>query len=184
MQPNDDLEQAYNDLTETQKAIIDAHAEHPDETNREKCKIAGEQIGKEINESYCSQVLNKKYPKVAQYREEIVQNERTEGSMTTEGNPFKGIPQDDSGFQSIQERPVKQTQPQSQESTSQPVQDSVDVSSPVEVKAAQDGVYVKFDYRYLRELLEDQENQLPPELHARLVDVVLDRAFRQEPATS
>jgi len=50
----------------------------------------------------------------------------------------------------------------------------------VQVQNASDGVIVKFDHRYLRELLEDQEANLPPELHARLVDVLLDRAFANQ----
>jgi len=49
-------------------------------------------------------------------------------------------------------------------------------SQPVQVQEATDGVLVKFDYRYLRELLVDQDTRLPPELQARLVDVLVDRA--------
>jgi len=175
-QPRDDLERQYNSLTEKQQAVIDAHSENPNETNRRKAEIAGEKIGDSVNESYCSQVLNSKYPELADYREEIVQNERTEGEMTTEGNPFSAIPDDSGGFQSIQDRPVTKTQDSSDDS---PTQDTATAPTAprkaVQIKHQDDGLLVWFDERYLRELLESQE--LPPQLHQRLVDAVLAQAF-------
>jgi len=173
---DDDLDEEYQNLTEKQRAVIDAHAEKPDETNRKKTEIAEDKLGDSINESYASQVINKKYPKLAKYREEIEQNQRQEGSMQTKGNPFKGIPQDEGGFQSIQDRPVKETQSQDQEQTSQKSPQPAVAQQPVQVREDVDGVLLKIDYRYLRELLVDQETKLPDELQARLVDVLVERA--------
>jgi len=175
---DDELEQQYQDLTDKQRAVIDAHAEHPDETNRRKTEIAEGKLGDSINESYASQVINKKYPKLAKYREEIEQNQRQEGSMTTEGDPLAGkISQNDTGFQSIQDRPVKETQSQDQEQPSQESQAQPAVAQqPVQVREDVDGVLLKIDYRYLRELLVDQDTRLPDELQARLVDVLVERA--------
>jgi len=173
-QPRDDLERQYKNLTEKQQAVIDAHAENPNETNRRKAEIAGEKIGDSVNESYCSQVLNSKYPELATYREEIVQNERSEGEMTTEGDPFSAIPDESGGFQSIQDRPVKATQESAESSP-----DTTAPTAPrkaVQIKQEDDGLLVWFDERYLRELLESQE--LPPQLHQRLVDAVLAQAFK------
>jgi len=194
---DDELEQQYRNLKPKQKAIIDAHAENPDYNNREKTNVAInklkqwiregtvslDEVGADtieevsINESYNTQVINSNYAKLAKYREEIEQNQRQEGTMQTEGNPFKAIPQDDSGFQSIQDRPVKETQsqdtePPSQESQAQPAV----AQQPVQVREDVDGVLLKIDYRYLRELLVDQETKLPDELQARLVDVLVERA--------
>jgi len=174
-QPRDDLERQYKNLTEKQQAVIDAHAENPNETNRRKAEIAGEKIGDSVNESYCSQVLNSKYPELATYREEIVQNERSEGEMTTEGDPFSAIPDESSGFQSIQDRPVKATQ-ESAESTQESQNAPTAPRKAVQIKHQDDGLLVWFDERYLRELLESQE--LPPQLHQRLVDAVLAQAFK------
>jgi hypothetical protein len=173
-QPRDDLEQQYNNLTEKQQAVIDAHSENPNETNRRKAEIAGEKIGDSVNESYCSQVLNSKYPELANYREEIVQNERSEGEMTTEGDPFSAIPDESGGFQSIQDRPVTETQ---QDDSSSQVSASAPTAprKAVQIQQQDDGLLVWFDERYLRELLESQE--LPPQLHQRLVDAVLSQAF-------
>lgn len=173
-QPRDDLAQQYENLTEKQKAVIDAHAENPDETNRRKAELAGEKIDGSVNESYCSQVLKQKYPEVATYREEIVQNDRTQGEMKTEGDPFSAIPDDSGGFQSIQDRPVKQTQ--GQDSDEQAVQtQEPQVGQQVQIQHRDNGLVVWFDERYLRDLLESQE--LPPELHEKLVDAVLAQAF-------
>jgi len=176
--PNDRLERQYQDLTAKQKAVVDAHAENPDATNREKARIAGEKLdGDSVNESYCSQILKKDYKEVAQYREEIVQNERQEGDMQTVGDPFEGIPQQDSGYQRIQERPVKGTQAQENSSGTSTGQMQEPPESPltpqqVAVNVEADGVLVRFDPTYFRNLLESQE--LPPHLHKQLVNAIWD----------
>lgn len=175
-QPRDDLERQYKDLTEKQQAVIDAHAENPNETNRRKAEIAGEKINDSVNESYCSQVLNSKYPELATYREEIVQNERSEGEMTTEGDPFSAIPNESGGFQSIQDRPTKETQASADDGPQEPTTAPTAPRKAVQIKQEDDGLLVWFDERYLRELLESQE--LPPQLHQRLVDAVLAQAFK------
>jgi len=175
--PNDRLERQYEDLTAKQKAVIDAHAENPDATNREKARIAGEKLdGDSVNESYCSQILKKDYKEVAQYREEIVQNERQEGDMQTVGDPFEGIPQQD-GPQHIQERPVKSTQGQEKQSDTSTGQMQEPADSPltpqqIAVSVEGDGVLVKFDRTYFKNLLETQE--LPPHLHKQLVSEIWD----------
>jgi hypothetical protein len=189
--PQADLEQQYTDLTEKQQAIVDAHAENPTATNREKARIAGEEIlgtDEPVNESYASQVLNQKYPRVAEYRAEIVQNERQAGEVTTEGDPFAGLTdQQETTWQGIKERPTKDPQQETTQAgehaqhrtdsgpDTQPDSQHIHTTEPVDVQAAADGIYVRFDQRYLRELLESQE--LPPALHQRLVDVVLRQAF-------
>lgn len=176
--PNDRLERQYEDLTAKQKAVIDAHAENPEATNREKARLAGEKLdGDSVNESYCSQILNKDYAEVAQYREEIVQNERQEGDMQTVGDPFEGIPQQDSGYQSIQERPTKGTEVQENQadpSTGQIQEPSDSPLTPqqIAVRVERDSVVVKFDPTYFRNLLESQE--LPPHLHKQLVNEIWD----------
>lgn len=171
--PNDRLERQYEDLTAKQKAVIDAHSEHPEATNRKKAQLAGEKLdGDTVNESYCSQILNKDYDEVAQYREEIVQNDRKEGDMQTVGDPFEAIPQQDSGYQSVQERPTKTTQAQAQESDPSTQQAEEPTENPltpqqVAVRVGEDGVTVMFDRRYFRNLIESQE--LPEHLHKQLV---------------
>jgi len=175
--PNDRLERQYEDLTAKQKAVIDAHAENPDATNREKARLAGEKLDDgSVNESYCSRILKKDYKEVAQYREEIVQNERNEGDMQTVGDPFEGIPQDDS-YQSIQERPVKGTQAENKQADTSTNQVQEPTESPltpqqIAVSVEGDGVVVKFDPTYFRNLLESQE--LPPHLHKQLVNEIWD----------
>lgn len=181
--PNDEMDQLYKDLTEKQRAVIDAHAQNPDATNREKARIAGEEIlGQDsgVNESYSSEIINSKYPELAEYRVEIEQNERRVGQEETIGNPFESIEQGQRGFQTIKDRPVKQTQPEQEEPEPEPepqVQSqSVDIAD-VQVQDGGDGVVLKISYGYVEKLIQDQDTQLPPELHKRLVDVIFQRAF-------
>ena len=177
--PNEQMDQAYQSLTEKQRAVIDAHAKNPDETNREKARIAGEEIlGQDgpVNESYCSEIINKKYADLAEYRAEIEQNERPQGSVETTGDPFSDLPDNDEpDVQTIQDRPVKDAGPEQEpmEATAQTIQ-----SNPIQVLDTGDGIAIKLDYRYVQTLLESQETMLPDDLHQQLVDVVLQRAFQ------
>lgn len=112
--PNEDLDSQYQNLTEKQQAVIDAYAKHPDETNREIARIAGEEILGEddpVNESYASEITKDKYADLAEYRAEIEQNGRPEGQEQTIGDPFAELQQQQShDVQGIADRPVKQSQ--------------------------------------------------------------------------
>jgi len=173
--PNDEMDRQYQNLTEKQRAVIDAHAKNPDVTNRETARIAGEEIlGQDspVNESYCSEILNKKFTDLAQYRVEIEQNERPTGDMQTTGDPFQNIPDNkEPDVQTIQERPVTDAGPDNTAET------AIRSNSPIQVMDAGDGVLLKLNYRYVQELLESTESQLPDELHEQLVDIVVQKAF-------
>jgi len=176
--PNDQMDRDYQNLTDKQRAVIDAHAQNPDETNREKARIAGEEILEQdgpINESYCSEILNKKFAELAEYRAEIEQNERPTGNIETTGDPFQNLPDNDEpDVQTIQERPVKDAgQEQETVETASTIQ-----SNPIQVMDTGDGIAIKLDYRYVQTLLESQETMLPDDLHQQVVDVVLQRAFQ------
>jgi len=188
--PNDQMDTEYQNLTEKQRAVIDAHAKNPDATNREKARIAGVEIlGQEdpVNESYASEILNKKFADLAEYRAEIKQNERPQGSMQTTGDPFSNIPDKEPGVQTIQDRPVKDAGPADGESQTvdqgqahpKPTTQSTRVqSNPIQVLDTGDGIAIKLDYRYVQSLLESQDAMLPDDLHQQLVDVVVQRAFQ------
>jgi len=192
--PNEVMDEQYRDLTEKQRAVIDAHAKNPDATNREKARIAGEDIlgqDSRVNESYCSEILNDKNPDLAEYRAELEQNERPTGQEQIIGDPFEQLQdQDDESWQSIQERPTKEGQQEIEDSVDQDQEldarersarttpkRTVGAQRAVQVGDAGNGIVVKFSYPYVRELLESQEIRLPDELHQKLVDVVLERAF-------
>jgi hypothetical protein len=180
-QPNEDLEQEYNNLTEKQRAIIDAHAENPDATNREKAQKAAETLGEDINESYCSQVINNRYPELAHYRADIVQNQRSEGEQRTTGDPYPDLDADRS-WQTITEC---ERQASSDAAASDGKQDSVDDetamrrasarAAPVRVDTDADTVTIELNRQYVQALL--QARALPPELHDRVLDAVFDEAF-------
>lgn len=201
--PNDAMDRRYKELTEKQRAVIDAHAQRPDATNREKARIAGEEIlgdDEPVNESYSSEIINKKFPDLADYRAELEQNERPQGAVQTTGDPFSNIASDDSssseGFQSIQDRPIKQldednSDDQEQSQPAEPVtqqaqrqaqpqgqpQAQIGTGSPIQVADTGDGIAIKLSYRYVQGLLESQDTQLPDDLHQQLVNVVLRSAF-------
>lgn len=182
--PDDRMDRLYQDLTEKQRAVIDAHAQHPEATNRKKAKVAGEEILGEdgpVNESYCSEILNKKFSDLAQYRAEIEQNERASGDEQTVGDPFANIQSGEGSWQTIDERPTKVTSDESGNSepqeTADMLQEPVQRVQPVQVADTGDGIAIKLSYRYVQSLLESQEAQLPENLHEQLVDVVLQRAF-------
>jgi hypothetical protein len=175
--PNEYLDRQYDDLTPKQKAVIDAHAENPDATNREKARIAGEEILGEdgpVNESYCSEIIKKDYAELAEYRAEIEQNERVEGSEQTVGDPFEALQSNQESFQSIQERPVKETE----EDTPQ-VSEPTQTVSPIQVASAPDGIMIKLSYSYVEALLKARDVDLPDDMHEQLVDALMQRVSRE-----
>jgi hypothetical protein len=175
--PNEQFDREYENLTDKQRAVIDAHAQNPDETNREKARIAGEEIlGMDgpVNESYSSDILNNKYPDLADYRAEIEQNERFSGQEQTKGDPLEALNPDNNdnkGFQGIQDRPVKG----SSKDDEPEVQQTVQRKSPIQVFDTGESIAVEFSYRYVEELLRDQGTQLPDDLHQQLVNVIFQR---------
>lgn len=185
--PQPELEQQYNNLTPPQQAIVEAYARYPNATNRDIAREHAPEImhsefddlperyadKDELNESYVSQTKNKdKIQRLIDWKREIKENQRTEGTMTTEGDPFTGIPEENT-VQHIQDRPVspnQDTETNGAENTHEPA-----AQQQVQIQQRDNGLVVWFDERYLQELLESQ--QLPPELQQRLVDAVLNRAF-------
>lgn len=144
-----DFETAYQNLTNKQRAIIDAHAENPDAYNYEKARIAESKLDgdESINDSYCSQVINNKYPDIAEYRRRVEQGEDVRTA--------------------VPDGSAQATQVESQQPTRE---------ARISVESATDGgVEVTFEPDYLRELLASKE--LPAELHDALVNEVIELAF-------
>lgn len=173
-----DYEQEYESLTEKQQAIIDAHAENPDATNRDKARAAAEKLGDKVNESYCSSVLNKDYAEIAEWQRRVVQGEDVERTVTAQADPFTNIPEERS-WQSIADRPVTESDAEAtqtgESSEGGRTQQRRRRTAGVAVEPQEDGMLVYFERSYLRELIES--NDLPPELHERLVDELVDLAF-------
>lgn len=195
--PRDDLDERFRNLTDKQQAIVLVRVEHPDvpkthisrdyapEIYNERFVDSEDDTIDEMNNSYVTQVLNdESKQEIIKHKQEIKENERQEGELTTTGNPFTAGPDDQpQGFQSIQDRPVKQTgsgerdTTDSQTNTQQAEQTQMQSPAGVRVGQADQGVWVLFDERYLQQLLENQDIELPQELHERLVQALLDKAF-------
>lgn len=143
-----DLEQEYKDRTPKQRAIIDAHAENPTATNREKADAAAEMLGESVNESFCSSTLRKDYPNVAVYREYVVQGEVADTKVSQNADYIAGIT------------------------------DKHDFDEEVIVNSEDDGLLLYLPDWYVRQLIESGE--LPPQLHERVVEEVVDKAFDAE----
>jgi len=203
MAPRDDLEAQFADLTDRQKAIVEAWAEHPEATN---CNIAdthapriyNEEYAdsdddhiKEMNESYVSQFSNKDgINELIKYKQDIVQNQRFEGNATTEGDPFSADPnmqtQREAGYQTWDERPNNQAAQRSEpQQTRQQAEQQTDTAHdhiPV------DSQQIELRAPVAAQIHEDRvtvhfdkqyfqsllEGQaLPPELHRQLIEDVL-----------
>jgi len=194
MAPRTDLEQEYDNLTDRQKAIVDARVEHPDcpKThisrdyapeiyNRDYAESETDHIN-EMNNSWVTQVLNGKsneiIPEIVEYKQDIKQNQRREGEMTTTGDPFSADPNmdDDNSWQTWDERPTKQAQQQNTQQepatdASEHAQEPIELRAHVAAQIEDETVHVVFDRQYFQSLLEGQA--LPPELHKQLMTEVL-----------
>ena len=179
--PRPELDQQYNSLTPQQKAIVDAVVENPDATNRAIAhehgprKLNEQDNDKEkdqFNESYVSQFCNDdEYAELITYKQELQDNQRQEGSMQTTGDPFSAdpnMPEQQSTWQGIKERPVQQTQPEQSQAPPKPRHE---FQAPVRVEQNENSWTVEFEPEYFQHLLSSK--RLPPELHEELVEAVI-----------
>jgi len=179
--PRPELDSRYDNLTPKQKAIVDARSQNPDATNRDiahsiapeiyndNYKTQSEEPVERLNESYTSQFQNKdEIQELLDYKQELQDNQRTEGTMQTTGDPFSADPnmQEQQGWQSITERPVQNTQSQ------EPAKETYQFQAPVIVEQKSDRWVVEFEPEYFQHLLSSQ--RLPPELHQELVEAVIE----------
>jgi len=179
--PRPELDSRYDNLTPKQKAIVDARVQNPDATNRdiahsiapeiynEKYKKQSEEPVDQLNESYTSQFQNKdEIKELLDYKQELKDNQRTEGTMQTTGDPFSADPsmEQSQAWQSITERPVQQSQ------STEPAKGSYQFQAPVIVEQQDDRWTVEFEPEYFQHLLSSQ--RLPPELHQELVEAVIE----------
>lgn len=187
--PRPELEQRFDDLTPRQKAVVAARVQNPDATNRDIAHTIAPRIYNEeqkppekepidkMNESYTSQFQNKdEIKELIKYRQEIRDNQRYEGETTTTGDPFSGNPamqsqrEQSRGWQSITERPVQQTNDQSQQQ--EPPKPRYEFQAPVRVEKKENAWTVEFEPEYFQHLLSSK--RLPPELHQELVEAVIE----------
>jgi len=196
MAPRDDLEREYEQLTPKQKAIVDARVAHLEvpkthisrdyapQTYNEEYAESEQDKEDEFNNSYVTQILNGRnnelIPEIVEYLQDIEQNQRSEGTMQTTGDPFSANPNMDDTDQSWQtwdDRPNKEAAQSASEATQavaeqdngsdQPIQ----LRAPVAARIEDDAVHVLFDKQYFQKLLEGQS--LPPELHKQLMEDIL-----------
>lgn len=104
----DDKTEMYQ-LTEKQKAVVNTLAEHPDKGPTEIANLASESLDDDtVSRSYVHPI-KEKYGHLVEQQREIRDNTRTEGTETTEGDPFKHLDEtlgdNSKPYQTIQERP-------------------------------------------------------------------------------
>lgn len=97
------------ELTDKQKAVVNALAQHPDEGPKKIAEIASKALENDtVSRSYVHPI-KEKYGHIVEKQREIKENERYEGTERTEGDPFesldKSLEQPEQGWQTIQERP-------------------------------------------------------------------------------
>jgi len=201
MAPRTDLEQAYDNLTDRQKAIVDARVAHPDVPKTHISRDYAPEIYNrdyadseddhkdEFNNSHVNQLLNGNekaiIPEIIKYRQELKENQRSEGTMTTEGDPFSADPNmgdESEPWQTWDDRPNKSAAKASesdggdaQAQQTQLVSQGNKAAPRLAVADSGDGVVLKLDYEYVRELLEKHE--LPPEMQRQVMGVVFNKAL-------
>lgn len=118
----------YHQLTDRQKAVVDALAAEPDAIQEEIAERATEDLdeGESVNRSYVS-VIKNKYPHIIKQQQEQFDNERYTGEETTEGNPLESMDEqlgsEERGVSTFGERNVTSTQG---ESTQEPTRDTTE----------------------------------------------------------
>lgn len=162
-----EADEQYHDLSPKRKEIVDAWAELYNEEGDEPKNVDVVDRA-DANESYVSQTLSE-YQHIAEARADILANQRDEGQEETTGDPFQGqIPDESSGFQTIQERPNK--------GTTQTTTESVDESSqPQSTQTDDSGYTYNLSPSEIETIVVDQE--LPESLHSELQREVIQRAF-------
>ena len=97
------------ELTDKQKAVVNALAQYPDEGPKKIAEIASKALENDtVSRSYVHPI-KEKYGHIVEKQREIKENERYEGTERTEGDPFESLDEtlsdDSKGWQTIQERP-------------------------------------------------------------------------------
>ena len=107
----DDKTEMYQ-LTEKQRAVVNALAEHPDEGPSKIAEIASEALDNDtVSRSYVHPI-KQKYADLVEQQREIKDNARTEGKEETTGDPFESLEEtlgDSTEWQMLSERPHKGT---------------------------------------------------------------------------
>jgi len=199
MAPREDLDAAYRNLTPMQKAVVDARVEHPNVPKTEISRNFAPKIYNEhyvdskdehkdeFNNSHVTQMLNGNtkeiIPEIITYRQELKENQRSEGTMTTEGDPFSADPNmgdESESWQTWDDRPNKSAAKASesdggdaQAQQTELVSQGNKAAPRLAVADSGDGVVLKLDYEYVRELLESHE--LPADVEHRLMGVVFSK---------
>lgn len=152
----DDKTEMY-ELTDKQRVVVNALAEHPDKGPTRIAEIASEALENDtVSRSYVTPI-KQKYADLVEQQREIKENKRHEGTERTTGDPFDKLNETlgdtKKAWQTIQERPHKDTTSNGQEEKTL----RLDVSRrDVELLLAGD---------------------VPEELRRELVVKIVDRAF-------
>lgn len=98
----------YANLSPKRQEIVDAWVDLYEEEGEEPKNVGVAELA-DANESYTSQTLTE-HKDIARARVEQIDNERDEGEVTTEGDPFQGkLEEQNLQMQTIKERPHKGT---------------------------------------------------------------------------
>ena len=151
------------ELTDKQRVVVNALAEHPDKGPTRIAEIASEALENDtVSRSYVTPI-KQKYADLVEQQREIQENKRQEGTERTTGDPFDNLEEalgsDSKGYQTIQERPHNDSETGPQQ-TSEKKTISIDVTRrDVELLLA---------------------GEVPEEIRRGLVIQIVDRAFQSD----
>lgn len=150
----------YHELSPKRQEIVDAWVELYEKEGEEPKNVDVAERA-DANESYTSQTLTE-YKDIARARVEQLDNEREEGEVRTEGDPFQGKLEQDQNLpmQTIQERPHKGTK---------------NVGDGEDAQEKMAGLSYEFSAEEIETIVVDEE--VPESLQNALEREVIHRAF-------
>ena len=153
------------ELTDKQRVVVNALAEHPDKGPKKIAEIASEGLDNDtVSRSYVHPI-KQKYGHLVEKQREIKENERYEGTERTTGDPFDKLNETlgdtSKAYQTIQERPYKGEENSEGDSTDE----------------TQNTLQANLSRSDVESLLS---GDVPEELRRMLVMQIVDRAFQSD----
>lgn len=166
--------ESRRDLTEKQRVIVDAIAEHPDGNDTEIAREASEKLdGDTVSRSYVPNVREKQAHLIEERREQL-DNQRYQGEERTEGEPFPEL-EKPREWQTFAERPY--------DDSGEDDADTDDAEDTPEEKPREDAhtpAEKTVDLAVDRcEVLGLLDGDVPASLQGKVIDALFERAFAE-----
>ena len=166
----------YHELTDKMKAIVDAVVENPDAADTKIAEIASEKLEDDsVSHAYVP-VVKEAQSHIIDQRLESKDNERYQGSETTEGDPFQGQIIEKKDWQTLAERPIQGSVNGNEETNGdEETETEVAIEDEQESEETHDGYTIALGKSEIKEMLVD--NRVPQRIREELLEETINRAF-------